>query len=274
MFCCYLCGYAAKFQSYLSRHMHVHSDARAYTCNNCGSKFKTQSAHLLHMRERHGGQGQYTCQICAAEFAQQRTLDRHMLCHGQEKPFACSQCGYTCRRKQDLVCHVAAMHDSSKARRKRHEELVAQLFCSLRVTFTREFTVRVCTFGSRKSARIDFQISFPWGWLLFEVDEYAHTRYSIQDECMRMAAIATYLRQSAPGLRLHIVRYNSHAFKKDGGVIVKPTQEERVASIKECLAYVPETDFVITYLYYRSNDGRPAITSDPEYTLQEYVRTP
>ena len=143
------------------------------------------------------------------------------------------------------------------------------------MTFTREFTIRVCTFGARKSARIDFHISFPWGWLLFEVDEMAHSRhsrYSVSDECLRMAAIATYLRQTAPGLKLHIVRYNSHAYRQDG-VVCKPTQEERVASIKESLAYVPETDFAITHLYYRSSGGRPAITLDPHYTLQQYVRT-
>jgi hypothetical protein len=165
------------------------------------------------------------------------------------------------------------MHDSSKVRRKRHEELVAKLFSTLQVTFTREFTVQVSTFAGRRSARIDFQISMSWGWLLFEVDEMAHCKYNISDECLRMAAISNYLRQKAPGLRLHIVRYNSHAYKQDG-VVVKPTQEERVASIKESLAYIPETYFVITYLYYRSAGERPAITLDPEYTLKEYVRVP
>ena len=88
---------------------------------------------------------------------------------------------------------------------------------------------------------------------------------------MRMAAIANHLKQNSPGMRLHIIRYNSHAFKQDG-VVRKPTQEERVASIKESLAYVPETDFVIAYLYYRGSGGRPAITLDPQYTLQKYVR--
>ena len=74
-------------------------------------------------------------------------------------------------------------------------------------------------------------------------------------------------------MKLHVVRYNSHALKHDG-VVSKPSQEERVESIKASLAYVPESDFVITYLYYRSSEGRPAITFDPEYTLQHYVRTP
>ena len=165
MYCSSLCGYPLEFKSNLPRRMHVHRDVRPYSCSSCGPKSKAHSAYLLHMRERHGGQARYTCQICAAEFAQKRTLDRHMLCHKDEKPFACSHCGYTCRRKHDLVCHVAAMHGSSKPRRKRHEELVAQLFCSLRVRFTREFTVRVCTFGSRKSARIDFHISFQDNYL-------------------------------------------------------------------------------------------------------------
>ena len=112
----------------------------------------------------------------------------------------------------------------------------------------------------------------PWGWLMFEEEKWAHSKYSIPDECMRMEAIANHLRQSAPGLRLHIVRYNSHAYRQNG-VIVKPTQEERVAAIKETLQYIPDADFVITYICYRSSDGRPAITLDPNYTLQEYVRT-
>ena len=196
-----------------------------------------------------------------------------MLCHLDEKTIACGQCGYTCRRKQDLVRHVRAMHDSNhKAGRKRHDKFVASIFCTLQVTFTREFTVQVQTFAGRKSARIDFQISMPWGWLLFEVDEMAHCTYSITNECRRMAAVWNYLRQRSPRLRLHIVRYNSHAYRQDG-VTVKPIQEERVESIKESLAYVPESDFVITYLYYRSAGDRPAITLDPEYTLQEHVRT-
>ena len=98
-----------------------------------------------------------------------------------------------------------------------------------------------------------------------------HSSYSIADECQRMQAIWQYHRERYPDERLHIVRYNSHAYKQNG-VVRKPTEEERTASIKESLAYIPETEFVITYLFYRSAGHCPAITRDTQYTLQKYVR--
>ena len=163
-------------------------------------------------------------------------------------------------------------HAFRKDSQESHEEVVERIFYDLRITFTREFTVNVRTFASRKFARIDFHIIRPWGWLLFEVDEMAHCTYNVSDECIRMHAIWQYLKARHPGMRLHIIRYNSHSYKEDGTVI-KPSPEQRIASITESLSYVPETDFVITYLYYRRAGGRPAITLDPEYTLQDYVRT-
>ena len=270
MIVCDVCGYTTQFQSYLARHRLKHSDDRPYCCNYCDTRFKTNSAYLLHVRERHCGT-RYACPTCGAAFSQQRTLERHLLCHQEERTFACDLCTYTCKRKQDLACHKTAMHDSGKVRRKRQEESVAQLCCSLRVPYTREFRVHTSTFGTRKSARIDFQISMHWGWLLFEVDEMAHSKYSISDECMRMLAIANYLTQKDSRMRLHFVRYNSHAYKENG-TILRPTQEERAAHIKDALLYVPDAAFVITYLFYRSVGGKPAITFDPEYTLSEHVR--
>ena len=73
-------------------------------------------------------------------------------------------------------------------------------------------------------------------------------------------------------MRLHIMRYNLRAYREDG-TVVKPSPEQRIASITENLSYVPETDFVITYLFYRRVGGRAAITLTPEYTLASYVRT-
>ena len=68
------------------------------------------------------------------------------------------------------------------------------------------------------------------------------------------------------------MRFNPTAYKENG-TVKKPTEDERAACIQECLAYVPESEFVITYLFYRHAEGQPAVTLDPDYTLQEYVRT-
>ena len=271
MICCQLCGYSTKFQSWFKRHLLTHDDVRTIICNECGSQFKTTSAYNLHVREKHGTNNTNVCQTCGLAFTQRRALERHLLCHSDDKPIACTHCGYRCKRKQDLDRHLRTMHSAGKARRKRHEEFLAGFFRTLQITFTREFTVKVDTFGGRRSARIDFFIPMSFGWLLFECDELQHSSYTVAHECQRMQAIWEHHRQRYPDERLHIVRYNSHAYKQDG-TIVKPTQEERVASIKESLAYIPETKFVITYLYYRTTAGFPAVTLDPEYTLKEYVR--
>ena len=205
------------------RHKLVHSDAQPYSCSICGSKFKTSSAYLLHVRERHASSA-HACVVCGLSFTQKRALDRHMLCHSDQMHHGCSLCGYRCRRKQDLHRHIRAMH-SGKPRRRRHEENLAAFFTDqLQTSFTREFTVKASTFAGRKFARIDFHISMPWGWLLFECDEMAHCSYSISDECQRMAPIWEFFRRNCPDLNLHIVRYNSHAFKQDRAMI-KPTQE-------------------------------------------------
>ena len=87
-----------------------------------------------------------------------------------------------------------------------------------------------------------------------------------------MEALWNYYRQRYPDACLHIVRYNSHAYKQDG-VVKKPTEQERTSSIQACLEYVPESSFVITYVYYRTTGDCPAIALHPEYTLQKYVRT-
>ncbi len=269
MLCCKLCGYRTKFESWLKRHLLAHEDVRTIVCSECGSQFKTTSAYYLHVREKHNSNA-HVCETCGLEFTHKRALLRHMLCHKDDKPIACTQCGYRCKRKQDIDRHLRTMH-SGKLRRKRHEEDLAGFFGTLQITFTREFTVKAATFGGRKFARIDFFISRPWGWLLSECDELQHSSYGIADECQRMRAIWAYHRERYPTERLHIVRYSPNPYKQDG-VVRKPTEEERTASIKESLAYIPETDFVITYLFYRSAGNRPAITRDPQYTLQKYVR--
>ena len=269
MLCCDLCGYRTKFQSWLKRHLLAHGDVRTIVCLECGSQFKSTSAYYLHVREKHNSNA-HVCRECGLEFTHRRALERHMVCHNDDKPIACTQCGYRCKRKQDLDRHLRAMH-SGKPRRKRHEEFLAAIFCTQQITFTREFTVKVATFGGRKFARVDFFIPMSWGWLLFECDELQHSCYTIAHECQRMQAIWAYHRERYPDKKLHIVRYNSHAFKQDG-VVRKPTDEERKTSIDASLAYIPDKAFVITYLYYRSAGDQPAITLDPEYTLKEHVR--
>ena len=222
------------------------------------------------MKEKHGPRA-HVCHICGLEFQYQRVLERHLLCHEDIKPFSCSTCGYKCKRKQDLRRHTRRMHSAGRPRRKRHEETIASIFVSMHIAFTREFVVKANTFAGRKSARIDFFLQMTWGFLFFEVDEWQHTGYRVSHEMLRMAAIRDHHFQRYPHLRIHIVRYNTHPWKQDGE-IKKPTPAERLAKIQECLSYVPQARFEISYVFYRTVEGQLAISGHPEFTLQPYTR--
>ena len=270
MYSCRLCSYTARFPSYLQRHSYVHVSEKSITCNLCGAKFKEQCAYRLHMKEKHAPRA-HVCHICGLEFTYQRVLERHLLCHADIKPFSCSFCGYRCKRKQDLRRHTRAMHSAERPRRKTHEETIASIFVSMHIEFTREFVVKTNTFAARKSARIDFYIQRPWGFLFFEVDEMQHTGYPVLHEMRRMEALRDFHFQHFPGMRVHIVRYNTHPWKQDGEV-KKPTHQERASKIRECLEYVPEQRFVISYIFYRTHCGRLAISDHPDFLLRESIR--
>ena len=141
----------------------------------------------------------------------------------------------------------------------------------MHIAFTREFVIKANTFAGRKSARIDFYIQMQWGFLIFEADEKQHSGYRVLHEVQRMEALRDYHFKHFPGMCVHIVRYNTHAWKQDGEV-QNPTHEVRTAKIQECLAYVPEARFEISYVFYRTHFGRLAISEHPEFTLQQYTR--
>ncbi len=159
------------------------------------------------------------------------------------------------------------MH-TGKARLKRREEIVAQLFQSRGVAFEREFTVRL-TKGPQKTARLDFRIVMPWGWLVFEVDEMQHSQYPVRYEAERMAAVYEEFARKHDGC-LHFVRYNPDPWKQDGR-IVKPSAQEREASILHALRFVPQAKLTITFLYYRASGDLPDIVEDPGFALKAHV---
>ena len=163
------------------------------------------------------------------------------------------------------------MHSAQRPRRKIHEETIASIFMSMHIAFTREFVIKANTFAGRKSAIIDFYIQMRWGCVLFEVDEMQHSSYRVLHEMQRMVALRDFHFERYPHLRVHIVRYNSHPWKQNGEV-KKPTHEERATKIQECLEYVPQARFEISYCFYRTHCGRLAISDNPDFTLQQFTR--
>ena len=104
-----------------------------------------------------------------------------------------------------------------------------------------------------------------------EVDEMLHSQYPVSYECFRMAAIYSEFNRKHEGASLHIVRYNPDPWRQDNA-IVKPTAEERTNMLRAALAFVPDTKFAITYLYYRGGgDSLPDIVDHPDFALKEHV---
>ena len=90
-------------------------------------------------------------------------------------------------------------------------------------------------------------------------------------EMQRMQALRDFHLQRYPDLYIHIVRYNSHAYKQ-GGEIKRPTLEDRAAKIRECLEYQPKEQFEISSVTYRTNSGTLVVSEHPEFILRQHAR--
>ena len=86
-----------------------------------------------------------------------------------------------------------------------------------------------------------------------------------------MAAIYSEFHRKHEGAALHIVRYNPDPWRQ-GSAIVKPSSEERADMLRAALEFVPETNFAITFLYYRGGgDSLPDIVDHADFALKEHV---
>uniref|UniRef100_A0A1Q3F647 C2H2-type domain-containing protein n=1 Tax=Culex tarsalis TaxID=7177 RepID=A0A1Q3F647_CULTA len=81
-------------------------------CEHCGRVFENKTCLASHTRAKHTKMESVpTCNICGKTFTARSSLERHMLLHNNEKPFACSQCDRTYRRNLDLKHHIELVHE-------------------------------------------------------------------------------------------------------------------------------------------------------------------
>ena len=104
---CKVCNYAAKFPSYLARHMLCHSGEKSVVCDVCGQRFRTVSEMNMHRRIHNPIE--LTCNTCGFKCQLKKVMDRHILVHIEAKPFQCPHCSYRCRRRMDLKKHIAGI---------------------------------------------------------------------------------------------------------------------------------------------------------------------
>lgn len=102
---CSLCQKSFKFQSFLNRHMTLHTGERQHKCTMCDKSFTRKSNLDTHMIT-HTSLKPHKCSECAKCFVKKSHLKRHMLIHTGEKPYECTVCPKTFSLKAHLKIHL------------------------------------------------------------------------------------------------------------------------------------------------------------------------
>ncbi|XP_073446476.1 zinc finger protein ZFAT isoform X2 [Dendrobates tinctorius] len=126
-FSCDHCAFSCLSKGHLKVHVErVHKKIKQH-CHFCKKKYSDVKNLIKHMKETHDlldqkvkdnfdelrlltreGKRQllYDCHTCERKFKNELERDRHMLVHGDERPFACELCDHGATKYQSLELHI------------------------------------------------------------------------------------------------------------------------------------------------------------------------
>ncbi|NWX50448.1 ZFAT protein, partial [Steatornis caripensis] len=126
-FSCDYCTFTCLSKGHLKVHIErVHKKIKQH-CRFCKKKYSDVKNLIKHIKETHDLQDKkvkdvfdelrlmtregkrqllYDCHICERKFKNELDRDRHMLVHGDERPYACELCGHGATKYQALELHV------------------------------------------------------------------------------------------------------------------------------------------------------------------------
>nr|XP_056710320.1 zinc finger protein ZFAT isoform X2 [Euleptes europaea] len=126
-FGCDCCPFTCLSKGHLKVHVErVHKKIKQH-CRFCKKKYSDVKNLIKHIKEAHDlldqkvkgafdelrlmtreGKRQllYDCHVCERKFKNELDRDRHMLIHGDERPFACELCGHGATKYQALELHI------------------------------------------------------------------------------------------------------------------------------------------------------------------------
>ncbi|XP_053571354.1 zinc finger protein ZFAT isoform X2 [Bombina bombina] len=126
-FSCDYCTFSCLSKGHLKVHVErVHKKIKQH-CRFCKKKYSDIKNLIKHIKETHDlldknvketfnelrlltreGKRQllYDCHICERKFKNELERDRHMLVHGDKRPYACELCGHGATKLQSLELHI------------------------------------------------------------------------------------------------------------------------------------------------------------------------
>ncbi|KAL2082344.1 hypothetical protein ACEWY4_022162 [Coilia grayii] len=107
--------------------VHMNSDDKKQTLpSNVAKSPKPHKVLGPGQKQRSSQKGMYECQTCLKRFSVPSKLQRHMLCHTGQRPFACQMCGRSFRQLCHLKLHLrtrACLKQTSKPVKKKDKNV-------------------------------------------------------------------------------------------------------------------------------------------------------
>ena len=103
-------------------HMKTHDEnftPKIWTCEKCGTEFKSDRSLKDHIASIHLGQKNFPCEICGKLFNRATNLHQHKRIHDGIKQFQCIYCNSSYGEKRNLMNHIGKNHPGCELRFRR-----------------------------------------------------------------------------------------------------------------------------------------------------------
>ena len=123
---CTKCDFRTKELTILRKHSMTHEETKPFACSFAGCSFRSHwhSSVYTHEHRRHHPElkNQFTCSFPQCDFSSyaKSDLQKHMLTHSNDRPFACyfPGCSYKGKTAKCVTDHQKKVHDPARAKDK------------------------------------------------------------------------------------------------------------------------------------------------------------